>query len=405
MAVVDGRREIPDGPVDFDEVVRRWPTVRQSLLADFDDCELSAFFRLKYEKGWSSQEQARGTMFHRVAAECLREMQRNDSTHVPVGVALAILEEQLYQHGVDPKDIVRVPLRQLPDLEMAVRKFARDNKFSIRNVIDVERRLEAPITYQREDGELVERVLTGQLDALIARPPDEAIVIDWKTTWALPPKRDENAEDPGVSYHGFFQQQFYAWLVMKCFPEIQAVSLREFYVYRTEARPARVTREDLPVIEQRLRYLVAAFDRAVASGAPRKYALKDLEEQGSWKPSPGHHCGWCIKSHYCPLDDDVKPGSMNAQEAARLAAARQVMKASAKRIDALLRPFAEQNGPIPLKWSKGRRVLGFRKIKGGVRWEEFTPGTADRPTTEDATDLNLAAAMRDASERAKEGRS
>lgn len=281
---------VPLGPIDLEEAIRRFPTVRQSLLASYDDCELGALFRLRYENGWSTHPQARGTIFHRVAAECLRVMREQDSEGVPVGVALSILEETLLQRNVAPENIVRVPLREIPMLEMTVRKFASDNTFNVRNIIDVERRLSCAIRYPDENGEMVERVLTGALDALIARPPDEAIVLDWKDTWALPPERDEDADDPGVSYHGFFQQQFYAWLVMMTYPAINAVTLREFYVRRTKARPARVTRQDLPRVEQRLRQLVANFDRAVMAGQPPRLYMSDLNAHGSWKPSPGKHC-------------------------------------------------------------------------------------------------------------------
>jgi hypothetical protein len=402
------RGTVPAKPVDLDEAIKRYPKLRQSLLADFDDCELSSLFKIRYANGWSTHPQAAGTIFHRVAAECLREMQRTDSTFIPIASALAILEEVCYQRNVPPEDIVRVPLRDMPELEMATAKFAKDGKFNIRSVLDVERRLEWPLKYEAPDGSLVERILTGQIDALIQRGADEAIVLDWKKTWALPPERDEDADDPGISYHGFFQQQLYAWLVMMNFPAIKAVTLREFYVYRTAARGARITRADLPKIEQRLRYLVAGFDRAIMAGSPKNLKLATLEKHGSWKPSPGYHCRWCTKAYQCPIDDEFRgdAGVQSMDDAARLAGARAVMKAAIKQIDSVLRPFVDLNGPVPIKRAKGRRVLGFRKIKGGLRWEEFTPTSADRPTTEitEGAELDLTGAMKAATERAREAR-
>lgn len=396
---------VPRGPVDMDEVFLRFPAVRQSVLSDFDDCALSALFRLRYTNGWSTHPQARGQIFHRVASECLRVMREQDTEGIPVGVALAILEEACYQRDALPEDIVRVPLRELPMLEMAVRKFASDNTFAVRNIIDVERRLTAEIVYPDEHGQAVRRALTGQLDALIARPPNEAVVIDWKDTWSLPPEREENAEDPGVSYHGFFQQQFYAWLVMSVYPAVQAVSLREFYVRRTKARPARVTREELPRVERRLAQLVAAFDRAVAAGEPPRLRMTALEQHGHWKPSPGKHCGWCMKAHLCPIDDDFKGSVTNPESASRVAATRQKAMAVAKQCKARLDPWVEQHGPVDVKWSKGRRVYGPRVIKGGrVRIEEYTPEGADRPGTRVAYNPNLADAMREATARAREAR-
>jgi hypothetical protein len=395
--------EVPEGPVDIDEVLRRFPSLRQSLLADFDDCELSAFFRMKYENGWSTHPQAGGTLFHRFAAECLRTMRAQDHESIPLAVAMPILEEVCYQRGVPPEDIVRVPTRDLPLLEMAARKFAKDNSFTVRNIIDVERRLSAVLTYEGPDGRPVTRTLTGQIDALIARPPDEAIVLDWKHTWALPPDRPEDADDPGVSYHGYFQQRFYAWLVMMVYPTVMAVTLREFYVRRTKARSARVTRADLPTIEQELRYLVANIDRALMSGEPKKLTLAALDAHGSWKPSPGKHCHWCTKASRCPLDDDYKDGAVRTPgDASRLAGVRTQAKAIVAHCDRILKPYVDLHGPIEIKRAKGRLVLGYRTIKGGkLRWEEYTPEGADRPPTKDAYSPNLEEAMRSATERAR----
>ena len=394
---------VPEGPVDMDEVLARFPTLRQSLLADFDDCELSALFRMKYENGWSTHPQAAGTLFHRYAAECLRMMREHDHESIPLSVAMPILEDVCYQRGVAPEDRVRVPTRDLPLLEMAARKWAKDNSFTVRNILDIERRLSAELVYEGEDGRPVRRVLTGQLDALIARPPDEAIVLDWKHTWSLPPDREEDADDPGISYHGYFQQRFYGWLVMMNYPAVQAVTLREFYVRRTKARAARLTRADLPKVEQELRYLVANLDRALASGEPKKMTLEALDAHGSWKPTPGKHCHWCTKAARCPIDDDYKDGAVRTPEdASRLAGVRAQAKAIVKQCDNVLKPYVDLHGPIDIKRAKGRLVLGYRRIKGGkVRWEEYTPDGSDRPPTKDAYSPNLEAAMAASVEQAR----
>lgn len=416
-------RRVPSEAVDFDEVVARFPTVRQSLLSSFDDCELSSLFQMRYEGGWSTHPQARGTIFHRVAAECLRTMRETDSTFIPVAEALEILTEQLYQRDVEPRDRVRVSRREIPGLRMAVIKFAHDGKFNVRSIVDIERRLNATLTYTAEDGSLRERVVTGQLDALIAAENQEAVVIDWKTTWALPPKRDVDAEDPGVSYHGYFQQRFYAMLVLLNYPALRAVTLREFYVYRTLKREARVSREQLPEIIAEMTELLASFDRAVAAGDPKPLrdkkgeiaapalSLPALEAHGAWTPSPGAHCSWCRKAHLCPLDDDYKEagGVRTMEEASRQAAMRQQAKAVIKRIDENLKPFVDVYGPIPVKKAKGRLVLGFRSIAGGTktRWEEYTPSSADRPSNREAIPSGIEAALRASAEAAaaeREGR-
>lgn len=398
--------ELTKRPVDLDEVLRRFPTIRQSWAANFDDCELGALFEMKYANGWSTHPQAAGTVFHRFAGECLRVMREQDTEGIPRGVALEIMEACLLQTGVPPRDRVRVPLRDLPLLEMACRKFAADNTFTIRNIIDVERRLEATLLVPHwETGEVYGRTLTGQLDALIAHGQDEAIVLDWKNTWMLPPERDADVEDgkQGISYHGYFQQVWYGWLVMKAYPAINAVTLREFYVRRTKKREARLTRQMMPKVEDRLRYLIAAMDRALASGHPKDFKLKTLDEQGSWKPTPGKHCHWCAASPRCPIEELVRGdgGIETPEDAKRWAAIRTVAKATHKRADAVLMPYADLHGPIPIKDAKGRRFLGYRRIANGkTRWDEFTPDGTDRPPSEGET-VNLADAMRKSVEEAR----
>lgn len=386
-------RDVPNEPISLDEVIRRWPVLRQSNLSRFDDCELAAYFGMLHEHSLSTAPQARGTIEHRVFAECLREMQRNDSETIPVDVALTVLLEKLRQRGVAPEDRVRVPLREIPDMEMAVKKWAADNSFTIRNLIDVERRLEATIPYRVADtGELIERRITGQLDVFLSRGDDEAVIVDWKGSWGLPPERDEDAQTPGLSYHGYFQQRVYAVLVMSNFPSIMATVLREFYQRRSKARPARMTRQDLDKAREHLSITVEAFDLALASGAPPKeMTLDSLEKHGHWKPSPGKHCFNCAKARLCPIDDDYKDGGIRTLEDAE-GAAGELQKAESvrKRLKEWLRVWCDLNGPVRVKHSKGRLVLGHRKIAGGkkVRFEMFTPEGADRPPSEIAYNPN-----------------
>jgi hypothetical protein len=394
---------VPEGPVELGEVLRRFPTIHQSLASSFDDCALSALFQIAYGQGWHTKDQARGQIWHRFAAEALREMQRHDSETIPTGVALSILEDVLRQREVEPAEIVRLPLREIPKLRMAAKKFAKDNRFSVRKIIDIERRLFATLSYQLPDGSYVERALTGQLDLLMVHRDrgDEAVVVDWKDTWALPPERHEDAEDPGLSYHGYFQQLFYGWLVMKNYPSIEAVTLREFYARRTKARAARITRSDLESVEAKLAILVESIDRALASGKPKNLKLETLAET-EWEPSPGKHCYNCVASHRCPIEDDAAlPKTVRTPEhAARWAAARQVAVAVKKRADQLLHPYADLHGPIPIKFSKGRRVLGHRPLTNGkTRFEEYTPEGSDRPPTRTAEDEPLVDALRESAER------
>lgn len=399
---------VPSRPMGLDEVLGSWPTVRQSVLSKYDDCALSALFQMRYARGYSTHPQSRGVLFHRYAAECIREMKRHDSETIPAGVARAILEETLRQTGVPPAEIVRLPLRELPDLEMEAAKFARDNRFNIRNVVGTETPFAHTLSYRRPDGRLVERLLTGRPDTLVATDDGGAAIIDWKSTWQLPPERDESADDPGISYGGYFQQQFYGWLVMREYPTLKYVSLREFYARRSKVRKARLERSELPRVELRLAVLVEAFDRAIEAGPPRRLTVEAIEEHGHWKPTPGKHCAYCPASRLCPIEDEagMEPAIRSEADAARAAGELQVAKAIVKHRERVLRPWVDLHGPIPIKDAKGRRVLGYRKrSNGSTAFETFTPTSADRPSSERVASPDLVDAMKESTERARNERS
>lgn len=400
-------REVPERPMSLEEVQQRWPVLRQSDLAWLNDCELGAYFNMKYATGFSTTPQARGTLEHRVIAACIREMQRNDSEVIDPEVAKAILWEKLRQHGVPPEERVRVPIAEIPAMERAMGKWSWDNALSIRNVLDTERRLYGTLSYRAESGELVERSVSGQLDVMMQLGDDELLVLDWKGALHAPPERDEdeNEDGKGLSPEGFFQQRVYAILALQNFLSLKATTLREVYHRLTKMRPARMTRADLPGAEELLSLVVEDFDAALASGPPPALTIEALEAHGHWKPSPGpHHCRLCPGRRFCPINDEITVGGITTlEDAERLAGAR----ATAREIDAAVKPhleaWADLHGPIPLKYSKGRRVLGFRPIKGGKRrFEDWTPTAADLLPEEPSVDL--AQAMRESVEEARKER-
>lgn len=403
----------PDKPITLDEVIERYPTLRQSLLADFDDCALYSFFGLQTTQGWSTHPQARGTIFHRFAADCLRTMQTQDSEQVPIGVALAILEETLEQRRISWQDRVRLPLREIPVLRMAAAKFAKDNRFTIRNIIDIEKRLEATLQYTDNEGQIRDRRLSGMPDAIVLdpkRPEDSVIVLDWKTTWALPPERDpqreeakraeEKAAERNLSYHGFFQQKFYAWLILKNYSSIKAVTLREFYVYRSKPREATVFRDNIEQIERELGTLAREFDEAAAFGRPPKLKYPEIQDT-PWEPSPGKHCYYCPLRHRCPIDDEVLSAiTIQSDEQARRAVARlEVAEATAKQIKEAIRPYVEDKGPVASRHSKGRRSYGLRTNSAGKPEARFfVPEGADRAPARQPEDRKLEKALKRAAQ-------
>lgn len=400
---------VPGKPLPLAEVVTMWPRLRQSVLSKFDDCALSAYFEMLYAQGWTTHPAARGTIFHRFAAECLRTMKAQDSEVIPVGMALAILEEVLEQRDVPPVERVRVPLREIPNLRMAATKFAKDNEFTVRNVMDIEQRLEATLTYEADDGSQVDRLLTGQLDVLVGdnRYIDKdgvlkgVVVIDWKDTWGLPPERAENAEDPGLSYHGFFQQRFYGWLVMKNYPQIDNVVLREFYPRRSQARPAAISRAAMPRIEEDLANIVRELDRCLASGKPSKLHFPDV---APWNPSPGKHCHYCVAKHRCPIESDAMEGIAirGPEEAKRAVAELSVAEALRKGHREALRTYVEEHGPVEAKNSKGRYVFGLKTNSSGKpELRFFVPEGSDRAPSRQPEDKRLEDALRRSTEAAR----
>lgn len=413
---------VPGAPIALDEVVSRFPAIRQSTLSAFDDCALSAYFGLAHGQLWSTHPQARGTIFHRTIAECLRTMRRQKEDTIPVSEALEILHETLRQERVfDPEvgdyvplpveEIVRVPVRQIAELRRFVSKFARDNSFEVARIVDVERRLSATVRYPDANGEVVERVLTGQIDCLMYRPPTKpgerpgALVIDWKDTWGLPPDHSGIAEDDGsgLSWHGYFQQRFYAWLIMRNYPKVMQVTLREFYVRHTVPRPATVTRERLHLIEQELMILARAFDEAVAQGKP-PWPYK-LETVGRWRPSPGKHCGFCLRPGQCPIEEESRGEGALASTAAaeRYAAELEVVDRVREHRLAALKVWVDAHGPVKVKWAKGRMMAMWKanKTGGGKRFGIFAAPVSDRSSAQErAVDEKLIAAAKDSARRA-----
>lgn len=394
---------VPKKPLDLDRVSELYPTVRQSVLSTWDDCPLSSYFELAFDQGWSTHPQAAGTIFHRFAAECLRTMRTTDNATIPTQEALEILAETIRQRGLPLHERVRIPLREIPVLRMAAIKFAKDNKFTVRKIMDIEKRLEATLAYVDENGEIRERRLTGQPDVLIAEGSSELIIVDWKKTWALPPEKDPEAENPGISYHGYFQQFFYAWLIFKNYPSIKKVTLREFYAMRTKARSATLHRGELEKIEERLGIAVMEFDAALAFGKPKK--LKLGKSLGPWQPQPGKHCSYCAASHRCPIPKTRRETIVvrTPEQASEAVAMLAVIEPLRKKIREALRPWVEENGPVAAKWSKGRLVFGLKANKNGrPDLKFFTPEGADRPIERMPEDRPMEDALRRAGEEARE---
>lgn len=350
--------------VPYPKAMEQFPTLRQSLLATFDRCPLLTKFDNDHRGNWSSHDQARGQIFHRTAAKCLDELAAQGEEKIETDVALAILDECLRQHDVDdhchrcgtetePRDgkfycptcdkeresaMVAIPTEAIKDLRISVIKWAHDNRFDMDNFVGAEEYLETPIAYPSDYGP-VERTLTGTLDALFFEG-SRAIVPDWKDTWALPGPAE-------VSFGGYFQQRFYGLLVLRNFPGVKAVTLREVYHRYDERREATLHRDDLPDVETEMAALVERFDRAA--------------EQSVWKPAPGKHCSYCPRPAACPIFPSARvEGAIEDEEQARQYAGElTVAKAVVEQRTKALKAWANRHGDVPVYDAKGRSVYGY----------------------------------------------
>lgn len=376
------------------EVLDAFPDLRQSLLGDFDSCRLMTRFGLEGTP-YTNAAQARGIIFHRFAAEVLRTLRQTGEVQIPVEEALAILYEVCAQRDVPDDEVVTVPAPERRLLRIAAVKFVAENRFNMSRLIAVEKRLWATVTYPHPDGGMVERRLTGQPDALIADPPDGAIVLDWKTTLSPPPRyeprdgheRVDHAR--GVSYLGYFQQRTYALLVMRNYESVQRVTLREFYPLAGEARTATVLRADLEHVERELAGLAEQLDRALMGGS----------DSPIWAPSPGKHCSYCPKPSSCPIEPDVRMsegGITSAAQAERAAAAYVLAKRDGELLHEALKGWVETYGPVDVKSGKGRYQVRWKKNKtgNGRTFGVHVPEESDRGPDDPALADALAEAAR-----------
>lgn len=396
--------------VPYPRAVADLPKVRQSILSDFDNCALSAHFELEHG-GFDSHPAARGTIVHRVIARCLSMLESGDDSgprdfeptaedralqradRVPVDVALSVLDELLAQHDepLEPEGfahgVTNLPLREVAQARVSLKAWASWCRFTPENFAGIERRLEAVLRYpNRETGEAVERVVSGQLDLLLLEEAGEhAIVVDWKDTFAIPSMGlpddaidqfgQSIARDDAVSQEGYFQQRFYAMLVFLFYPRVQRVTLREFYPrYAKGTVPDPLTGRPIsPVREATVHRIVMA--EIVAEMAALLERFDRAYERDVWRPSPGSHCYYCLNPSGCPIFPAARRegrlSGMTREDAEALAGRVQVRAAALRQDRAALRAWGEAFGEVAVRDAKRPRVFG-----PVVRQKELKPTAA-----------------------------
>lgn len=349
--------------VDLNHRWQAWQQtpVRQSTIAKFNDCPLSAKFdldmALRQSPGAMGVAGARGVLAHRMFAAFEEHMVAHGETEIPIEVAMPIAMAILAQRDVPDEDVVLLPLREIPWLRVLITRWTSYNRFSIDRIVGIEHRLTATISCVGPGGEVYEREVTGKPDLLLAGPgADEATLVDWKTGWAPPAKRREpTVGDPSptdkLSDMGYVQQVVYGWLVMREYPAIQRVTEREVYVMANDdpVREATVERWETERIEDALAAIVSQMDAAIEGGPDSK----------RWFPVPGTHCGFCTGRRLCPIRNHFGiPDSL--EEAQTLAREWHVAQEIRTERTPYLKGWIDANGAVPIAHAKGRRVVGYK---------------------------------------------
>ena len=372
----------------YPTALRHFPVLRQSMLAGFADCQLTTGFGLRmsipkpgeqalHTSGYTTHRQAAGRLIHATLADALRLMVEKTEESIGPEQIIDLYDEVLRQVGPVAESFA-LPAHEDALARRTLRKWARDNYFTIADIYGVEERLEAVVTYPDGAGGVVERTLTGQLDLLLLDPSGtHATVPDWKDTWKLPTKKGAEADlddfaddeddqgDDTLSLEGYFQQQFYALLIFLALPAVQSVTLREFYVRRSRPREATLWRHELPDLIKYFSATAERFDRCYEAailtrrGRVRRRPLATVAQWG--EPSPGAHCSYCPGAMDCPVPVEAREAGMittpaEAQTyAGILIRAKRVVKMTEKS----LRTWADREGPVRVKDAKRDRFFGY----------------------------------------------
>jgi hypothetical protein len=256
---------------------------------------------------YTSGPAALGTAFHMVAEEALRTLHRQGEQRIPTQEMIELTRQVLASD-----DCPHLTIAQQREMRILALQFC-ELSWPAERLIGIEQRLYA--TVPGPDGK--DRRITGQPDVLLASPPHGAVCIDFKVSWSVPPApRDgdfsRDGGRPYLSERGTFQLDTLGLLIMRSYPAIQRVILREYYPRLNEIREARLDRDDLEHVEKHLGLLAYRFERAYAG---------EIEAE----PRPGKWCSHCPFSARCPVPHESrKIGAIDTDELADQAAGRYV---------------------------------------------------------------------------------
>jgi hypothetical protein len=329
--------------------------IRQSALRMYDQCPDRAVKEAtRTFTEYSSGPASLGTAFHMFMEEFLRTLRRQGEQSMPTEEAVAIMREVIAQ-----PDCPHLSVEQQRELLIVVLQAAQ-RKWPAHRIVGIEERLFAMVPCP--DGRV--RRITGKPDVLLADPPKGAVCLDYKVSWAVPPSpRDgdfsRDGGRPYLSERGTFQLDTNGLLIMRNFPAIKRVILREYYPRLDEIREAVLSVEELEHVERRLGLIVMRFEQALGG---------EIDPE----PRPGKWCSHCPVSRECPVPEgDREPGVLDSPEAADAEARRwQVVSELDDDLRKALKNYHEETGYAPAV-GDGRVARWDPPIKRGEGKRKF----------------------------------
>jgi RecB family exonuclease len=322
--------------------------------------------------GWSEASGDLGTATHAVLAEVMRTLRAAGEQMIPTEEATVICWE--VYNALD----LTLPAKELETLEWMVQSFCQ-YRWSTR-IFAIEEPFRVPVVCP--DG--VIRVLKGQPDLVTADPPRGLVCVDYKTGQARPKApREAAAEGEAIvgkeylSDAGVFQRQVYGFGLMRTFPAVQYVILRELPLRfpGEPPREARLERHELEHVEKAIASRMMKLDRGLREGPKSEV----------WKPRPGKHCVKCPVARSCPVPREMRgDGAILTQVQADRAAQRlAVMGAKKDQATSQLKAWQEAGNPPgrvnerdEVRWGPAPDAWMF---KGGGRRFDIWPAISSVP--------------------------